>query len=363
MSLRITRFGRAALLLGGLLLTATVQAQGERAPPYGVRDEAGLFSREAKETANAEIDKIHNAYKRDIFIETLKDGPTTNVEDWAAGRAEKYRIHGIYVVITTNPHKLQVEVDRTTRDKGLFSQANARELSARMLADLKAKKTDAALLDGMKFVQTTIHAHAPPAAQPQRTNQVPMTVPPALQEHSNWLGYACLAIAALIVVWLVIGIFRGLTNRGGGAPGYGGGGPGYGGGGGGYGGGGGGGGFMSSMFGGLFGAVAGNWMYNNFLGGHNTLGASQPPTNYGNAPEQGPDYTGAGGDWSDPNNNPPPPDAGGAAGGDWGGGGDAGGGDAGGGGDWGGGGGGGGDWGGGGGGGGDFGGGGGGGDW
>ena len=114
--------------------------------------------------------------------------------------------------------------------------------------------------------------------------------------------------------------------------GYGPGGPGYGAPG--YGGGGGGGGFMSSMFGGIGGALAGNWLYDQFSGRHHgsvDQASYDPATGAAPAPDASPEWGegGAGGDWGG--------DAGGA-GGDWGGGG-------GGGGDWGGGGGG--DWGGG----------------
>src|SRR5207248_4029772 len=77
----------------------------------------------------------------------------------------------------------------------------------------------------------------------------------------GWVGWVCHAVVGLLVVWLIIGIIRGVSNRG--APGYG-----YGGGGGGYGGGGGGGGgFCSSLLGGMFGAAAGMWMYSHFFGG------------------------------------------------------------------------------------------------
>lgn len=140
----------------------------------------------------------------------------------------------------------------------------------------------------------------------------------------------------LLVMWIVIGLIRALTGGGGGGGGYGGGG------------GGGGGGFFSSLLGGMFGAMAGMYLYNSMFGG-GMSSASAGGDSYGSGGDGGSYDTGAG-------------DVdGGAAGGDgdWGGGG--GGGDAGAGGDWGGGGdGGGGDWGGGGGGGGDFGGG---GDW
>jgi uncharacterized protein len=116
----------------------------------------------------------------------------------------------------------------------------------------------------------------------------------------------------------------GMGGPGYGAPGYGA--PGYGGGGGG---------FMSGLLGGLGGAVAGNWLYDQFSGGrHNATheaGGYQPDGYSSGIPDQGNDEiiganddAGGGASWDDS-----PADAGGGdwggGGGDWGGGGDAGG--------------------------------------
>ena len=74
-------------------------------------------------------------------------------------------------------------------------------------------------------------------------------------------GWICLGLCVLLGVWLVIGIIRAFTGGGGGGGGYGGGG-------------GGGGGFGSSLMGGLFGAMAGMWLYNSMFGGHHDMGSN-----------------------------------------------------------------------------------------
>src|SRR5206468_984725 len=74
---------------------------------------------------------------------------------------------------------------------------------------------------------------------------------------SSWLGYVCFAIFAVLVIWMVVGLIRGFSGAGGGYGGaMGGGGYGYGGGG-----------IWTSILGGMFGAMAGSWIYNNMFGG------------------------------------------------------------------------------------------------
>jgi uncharacterized protein len=138
------------------------------------------------------------------------------------------------------------------------------------------------------------------------------------------LSWVLIIGGGLLVMWLVIGLIRALTGGGGG------------GGGGGHGGGGGGGGFGSSLMGGMFGAMAGMYLYNSMFGGGmssaaasdgdygggDTGGGGADDGNFDNGAEGG----AGGGDWGD--------SGGDGAGGDWGGGDGGGGGDFGGGGDW-----------------------------
>jgi len=89
-----------------------------------------------------------------------------------------------------------------------------------------------------------------------------------------------LSIVGVAVLWIGLRVLGSLFggNRMGGRPmggpggGYPAGGPGYGAPG--YGGGGGG--FMSSLFGGIGGAMAGNWLYDQFSGRHHGAGGMYP---------------------------------------------------------------------------------------
>jgi len=88
---------------------------------------------------------------------------------------------------------------------------------------------------------------------------------------------------------------------------------------------------MSSLFGGIGGAMAGNWLYDQFSGRHQS--GYTDSSSYGSEPgisDAGSDATNVSGDWGGGGDAGGGGDWGGGGGGDWGGGGDAGGG----GGDW-----------------------------
>jgi uncharacterized protein len=243
--------------------------------------------------------------------------------DFTQSDAKGDRAKGIYILICRSPGHIHILADKALRDRGFDNakESRVREILFASFKDAKDKSDteqtsirDKGLLDAISYLRSEV-----PVATTAKNAD-------AKKESSGIWGYVCIGLAVLLGIWLIFGLIRAFSGGGGG----GGGGPG--------GGGGGGGGFMTGLLGGLFGAMAGMWLYNNLLGGHtdssawggdNSLGDSG-----GSAGESGTgDFSGdsgSGGDY----------DGGSGGGGDWGGGGDTGGG----GGDWGGGGG---DWGGG----------------
>ena len=96
------------------------------------------------------------------------------------------------------------------------------------------------------------------------------------RKSSDLSGWICLAVGLIFLVWLSMAVFRPFFREGsmpGGGPG-----------GGGYGPVRGGGGFFSSLLGSLFGAAAGNWMYDSFFRGGNrgpSLGDTSSPSVFG----------------------------------------------------------------------------------
>jgi uncharacterized membrane protein YgcG len=331
-----------------------------------IRDKANLFSPEAVKKAEADLERIEKEYSVPVQLETIDSLEGRSIDAVLPEHARAADAKGLYVLIAKKDHKIEVE---TYKSYAKYL-TRPREVAIRdaFTHEFKAGNYDAGLSKGIDKIDSTLSEAKAEAGgtlkpttapAPHRGGQaqppVGRTVPgrPSSGGMSMWLTIGLGLLALFIVIRVLGAIFSG-GNRGyagnqrmmgPGGPGYGQGygGPGYGGGGGG------GGGFMSSMFGGIGGALAGNWLYDQFSGRHHdtSAGASNyDPAPGGVAPEEaaGPDYVGpgdGGADWGGGGAD--------AGGGDWGGGGaDAGGGDwggGGGGGDWGGGGGG--DWGGG----------------
>jgi hypothetical protein len=354
--MRKLRWSLAAPLL---LVMASVAAASE------IRDDAGMFAGDAMRQAETALQKVQRDTKVPIVIETITSLRGEDAADAAKRRAMQAGERGVFVLLAKKEKKISVvvapeyarvfpserrvaihdafkkEFDKSGLDRGLVAA----------IQDIGAIATDAMKQSG----GPSKRAVAPPAragAPPARVGQAPGV--PQQRRGGGGLVSGLIAVGLIILVILIAvrvlgALFRGVSGGYGGpaqmgGPGYGPGqgygpGPGYAGRGGG--------GFWSSMFGGIGGAVAGNWLYDQFSGrNHHTEGHQPTSGNLGDggyyggagsAPQTGGDewVGGESTNWGD--------SGGGGGGGDWVGGG----GDGGGGGDWGGGGGGGGDWGGG----------------
>jgi uncharacterized protein len=303
------------------------------APASEVRDRAGMFSRDAVQQAKAALDRAEAQSGVPTIIETVGSLGGRDIREVLAEHARGSGIRGLYVLVSKQDKKFRMKEFRP-----LLGEDRLEAISAAFVDGMKLGDPDAALrgatkqiTQGLSGVRVRRDGRAPAAGAPAAPN--------ARRGGGSGVGALLLIGAVIVGVLLLTRIF---ANRGAGygAPGQPGGsmgrpgfgpggyGPGYGAPG--YGGRGG---FWQGMLGGLGGAFAGNWLYDQFSGRHH-----HPNQDYGaNYPGIDPANQ-AGGEWT-----------GGEVGGDWGGGGgDAGGSwgvaDSGGGGDWGGGGG---DWGGG----------------
>jgi hypothetical protein len=344
----------AALLAGGLLaMPAPAKADKVAAKHPGtlhVYDGGHLFSAAGADRAKNALNNTQFSYGLSVTVDThekIPDAKKGEYKDdakaaffrkWAEESAKGDRAHGVYILICRSPGYVEVIADKPTRDRG-FSNENERKLRDIFLGAFKDSKAakeagksdeeqvrirDEALLGAVGYITTDLKdtSVVVPTTGKGRTT----STTPANTGGRSVMGWIWIGLGVLLVVWLVVGIIRMFTSP---AGYYGGGG--YGGGG--YGGGGGG--FFSGLVGGMFGAMAGMWMYNNMFGGH-SYGNDAYANDYGNSGTEGTapgdgDFsgdTGAGGSYDD---------GGTGGGGDYGGGGDfGGGGDYGGGGDFGG---------------------------
>jgi hypothetical protein len=300
-----------------------------------ISDNGAYFSESAKRKAAEVISDIHKRWGKEVVVETFARKPDDepNMAEWAKRRARERRVDGVYILACREPHGLQVDAGEKTREKA-FTLADTEKLYHLLRSDFGKNKFDDGLVSSVEFVRDTMKrnlgsgaATAPSPAPPAPSSNPSTHRGGTTVNHGGgfpWLALLCPALVIIGVIWLVFGLIRAFTSRSYG-PGPGGpGGPGaYGAPG--YGGGGGGGGFMTGLLGGMFGAVAGSWLYNNMFGGNHGASNFGGSSAYGSTPsagdtgggalpsDEGRDFAGSGGGYGD--------DAGGGggAGGDYGG--------------------------------------------
>lgn len=303
------------------LMLAVASASPARA---AVKDEAGFFSATAIQKANSEIAEIQRRFRKNLLIETVRTVPDDKVDrvkqmdrsardsffhKWANERARADGVNGVYVLICKSPGHVQVEAGADTK-KRAFTPQNERALSNLLITAFREKKYDRGLEDAVSYVQRSMannlagHTRSAGPIVGPTGHAGPNRNAPITGGSMSWIVWLILIVVG---VWICFALLRGISRgmgAGGRPPGPGG--PGYGGygyGGGGYGGGGGG--FMSSVLGGLFGAAAGNWLYDSFFRGGSThsfsdynAGTFNEGSTTGGS-DVGQDYTGAGGDFDD----------------------------------------------------------------
>ena len=202
---------------------------------------------------------------------------------WALERARKEAVNGVYVIITKEPPHIQALVGNETQRRA-FTLHDRDRLADGLTAAFNRKDYDGGLLEAVGFVQKTMAENLGAKTRPSGIIGAPLAhgdvnriAPLGGGGMGGGMGWVIWLIVIVIGVWIFFALLRGIGRAFGGGGGMprggmpGGGMPGGGmPGGGGYGygaGGGGGGGFMSGMLGGLFGAAAGNWLYDSFRGG------------------------------------------------------------------------------------------------
>jgi uncharacterized membrane protein YgcG len=330
----------------GLLLAV----QAKAASP-AVYDNAGFFSPDAVAQANQTIADIKKSTGKDVMVETYSSIPadmqaTYNsadknafFEQWLVSRARVEHVNGVFVLICKNPSHLQVEAGKDTRTKA-FTVADRDQLRNILVDHFKAKDFDQGLLDGVKYVQTTMQSNLGNNSAAQSTSSTPAApqpVGPTYSQPSGPSGPVSSApsshhfgiLPVIIVIGVIIFLARAFLRTRGNSYGYG---QNYGGtnappipptnygygnqyppqtGGG----------FGRGMLGGLLGGALGGYLYDK-TSHHNSGSSNFPAGGGGGFPENTGSSPSSGGDFDSPSF-----DSGSqGAGGDFGGGGDMGGG-------------------------------------
>ncbi|MCS7269671.1 MAG: hypothetical protein NZ703_01180 [Gemmataceae bacterium] len=338
---------RPRWLLGTLMLwwagalMAPVQAQSSKTAKLHVygNDKTQLFSDEGIRKARAIVEK-EAFVALEVTFDLFNTPPRGEVPSGEKERAKFFlelarelatadKARGIYVLVNRSPGYIQVLVDKATRDRG-FTSDNEKHLRDLLLKGFREAATvekddkqkamqvrDEALIRAVEYIVRDLKGTSPPASTKTRqeaNHGVAGGNGDRFSETGSSLaGWICIGLLVLLAVWLIVGLIRAFSGMGGGA-----GSPG-----------GGGGGFLSSLLGGLFGAMAGMWLYNHLFGGasswfsgtSDTAGSSSTPES-GRAAGEG-DFSGdagAGGSFDDTGGGGAGDDWSGGAGGDWGGG-------------------------------------------
>jgi uncharacterized membrane protein YgcG len=239
-----------------LLLFAGLLARSAAAAAPAIDDGGRLFSDAALAQGNRIVREIYEdtAPRKDVIIETFRSLPPDmrSVDELARRAFREREIDGILIVAVKEPGTLRVAVGRRTAER--FSDGDRERLVEILLGKFREKRFDEGLAEGLGFVKQKLTAAFPaPGVErvPERERTSPVSGGMPL-----WL-WAALIFAG---VWVVLALVRARSQASSAA------GPGYpppaGYGSGGYGGG-----WGQSILGGLFGAMAGNWLYDRFARG------------------------------------------------------------------------------------------------
>ncbi len=279
-----------------------------------VEDKAGLFSAKAITSANEQLNKVRMATGKEILILTVNDLGGKPIVELARTEGRARQLNGIILVISKKPAQIELMAGRKT---SMVFRKQHRDTVVEILKKNLRKAPDEALAASVQYMAETFSSANSAMMQPD--GRPPIGQRPAVVTHRESSSFGWVKWLIIIgVVFLIIRLISYFMNRnaaantaapGAGMPGQGG-----------FGGGG----FFASLMGGIFGAVAGNWIYDKFFGD------SHDHSNYNQD-----SYRDSNQDWR--NDDKGDFDSGSGSGGDWGSGdggssGDSGGGDSGGGG-------------------------------
>jgi uncharacterized membrane protein YgcG len=342
------------LVLGALLFIAPAKASE-------IHDRAGMFSRDAVKKTQMELDRIERATGVPVVIETIESLPGLNksastdekrraINSLAVKRDKEIKDEGIFVLISKDDKLISNVLARKHLEK-VLTEDRLLQIRNSFRDGFKAGRFDEGLSQAAATIEKSLANAKDGTLIPQAG--APHGLPGPRKARAGGAGNQQFGLGSLLTIGLgilgvlfVIRIIGGMFGRSSGGypsqmgmggmqrpgmgPGFGGpgyGGPGYGAPG--YSGRGGG--FFSGMLGGIGGALAGNWLYDQFSGRHGSSfndasnygsGGSAFTTDPANDPIIGADADGGmGTSWDDPATDGGGDWGGGDGGGDWGGGG------------------------------------------
>jgi uncharacterized protein len=220
-----------------------------------VIDGAGMFSATAVESANKKINEVKTKTGKVLVFETIDTVNGKDPKELSIENARARKVNGVYVMVAKKEKKIEIRAGSNTRK--LFGNAEATRLKEKIASGFKTGNFDTGLTNSVDYFYSVFYT--------ADTNKVapptPVTKQPVHRASSSG-GFSVFKILfILLIVFIIFRVISALFSRGSSQ--------GHGYGGGGYGNqgynSGGGMGFMGSFLTGMFGAMAGNWMYDKFF--------------------------------------------------------------------------------------------------
>lgn len=162
-------------------LALAVGIRGDASPMSAsdprVFDGGMFFSEEAVSEADDVIRGIKQAYDRDVMVETYagvpddmkddlaRDGKEKFYEDWLNRRARHLDVRGVFVLMTREPGRVQLGVDKATRNRA-FTVADREALRETLGSAFRAKQFDRGLLEGVRFIRQRMGENTVPDRGP-----------------------------------------------------------------------------------------------------------------------------------------------------------------------------------------------------
>jgi uncharacterized protein len=296
--------GATAVLLA---LATVIFASPLFAAAPAIDDNGGFFSKSALLQSNRIVERIYEQTKphKDIVVETFESLPSgVGSADELANQIFRDRdVDGIVIVAVKQPGRLRVAVGRQTQSR--FTSTDRNHLVEIMLGDFRKKNFDQGLLGGLGFARQKLTEAFPAVGgssarqpEPDASGSKGAAEVNARERQASG-GLPTWAWALLICggVWVIFALFRAGSQppsqgAGSSSPSS-------------YGAGSYAGGWGRSILGGMFGAMAGEWLYDRFArGGGEAYGAREEPMDRsysGSNSDDGQVGGVGGGDFSDSN--------------------------------------------------------------
>jgi uncharacterized protein len=211
-----------------------------------VIDPIQFFTKDAIQSANQKIQEIKSKTGKEFVLETIETTEPTDPSSFAMDRAKSLKVNGVYVLISKKDKKIEIKVGNKT--KSVFTANDSSNLKSKLIESFKTKNFDSGLENAVSYYSSVLLS-----ANSRPTNRMAES-PVRTSKSSDSGGFSFMSILFFgLILFVVFRVVSSMMGGGGFNPGMGGMG-------------GGGMGFFGSLMTGMLGAVAGNWLYDKFMG-------------------------------------------------------------------------------------------------